>query len=248
MPESDARVARHPDPPAVPDHPGALTRRQRETLQALRRLLASTAAPVTLDALCAALGVSSRGSLHKHVQALVAAGLIEPARGLRRGLALTPAGRAAVADTVVRERIERVAPTAWRSPLAGEDDAGSTVPLLGRIAAGRPIEALEVPDTFDPGEPWRGRSGLYALEVRGDSMIDAGIHDGDVVIVEAREYACDGEVVVALVDGESATLKVIEQRPDRVRLLPAHPGFAPLELDPDRVTIRGVVRGLVRRY
>lgn len=79
-------------------------------------------------------------------------------------------------------------------------------------------------------------------------MIEAGIRDGDVVIVEARDHARDGEVVVALVDGECATLKRIEQRPGRVRLLPAHQGFAPLVLDPERVTIRGVVRGLVRRY
>jgi len=222
-----------------------LTRRQRQVLEALARLLASASAPVTLDAVCAALGLTSRGSLHKHVQALVSAGLIEPPRGLRRGLELTRAGRVAADDGPSGPLASSGGSAAMVQP---EGDEGSTLPLLGRVAAGRPIEALEVPERFDPGAAWRGRRGLYALEVRGDSMTETGILDGDVVIVEACAHARDGEIVVALVDGETATLKVIEQRPGCVRLLPAQQGYAPLVLDPGRVTIRGVVRGLVRRY
>ncbi len=233
-----------PDDSIAVEGPVGLTRRQREVLRCLSRLLASSTDPVTLDRLCATLGLASRGSLHKHVRALASAGLVEPPRGLRRGLALTRSGLSAIAGEAPRS-LATPRGVGMDAPSDGPDGA---LPLLGRVAAGRPIEAIETPERFDPGAAWRGQPALYALEVHGDSMTDAGIRDGDVVIVEAREHARDGEIVVALVDGESATLKVIEQRPGRVRLLPAHQGFEPLELDPGRVTIRGVVRGLVRRY
>lgn len=172
-------------PPALsdaPDQAGALTRRQREVLRALRRLLASTAHPVTLDALCAALGLSSRGSLHKHVQALVSAGLLEPPRGLRRGLALTRAGRVAAGEVPMPGELATGDPTPQASPVSpapvrraarGEvsrvrvEDVDSTLPLLGRVAAGRPIEALEGAERFDPGSTGAGSRGSTHLKSAG---------------------------------------------------------------------------------
>ena len=122
------------------------------------------------------------------------------------------------------------------------------LPLLGTVAAGRPIEALEVPETLDVPEALRGPGECFVLRVRGDSMIDAGILDGDWVVVESRTSARNGEMVVALVDGEEVTLKRIEQARGRCTLLPANPACEPMEYAPERISIQGVVVGQMRRY
>jgi len=197
-----------------------LTRRQREILDYLREHGDGFAGPPTLDELCRALGLHSKGSLHKHIQALVAAGLVEPLHGRQRGIRLTEAAR--------------------RRP--GE------LPLLGRIAAGRPIEAITDTETVEvPAALQRGRD-CYVLEVRGDSMIEDGILDGDWVVIEPRTQARDGEVVVALIDGAEATLKRIEQRPGQVVLHPANARHAAQVYAPDQVQIQGVLVGQMRRY
>jgi repressor LexA len=200
--------------------PLELTRRQRELYEWLRDHATAFEHPPTLDEVCAALGLRSRGSLHKHVQALVEAGLVEPLDGRRRGLRLTPRGGA----------------------------EGNMLPLLGRIAAGLPIEAIENPESIEVPEHLRGRGTCFVLEVRGDSMIEDGILDGDWVVVERRDAARDGEIVVALVDGEQATLKRIEQRADRCVLHPANGTMEPMSYAPDRVRIQGVVVGQMRAY
>jgi repressor LexA len=212
------------------DPASRLTRKQSELLQWLRTHLPRAQQPISLDAACAALGLASRGSLHKHVQALVAAGLLEPLAGRQRGLALTAAGaqgRAAAGEGRRRE---------------------VSLPLLGRVAAGRPIEAIEGSERIEVPEAWADRDGWYALQVRGDSMIDEGICDGDTVIVEHRAQAQRGELVIALVDGSEATLKRFELRGRDVVLHPANSALRPLVLPAERVTIRGVVKGLIRRY
>lgn len=198
----------------------ALTRRQQAILEHLRRSRADQAHPPTLDELCQALGLRSRGSMHKHVQALVDAGYVEPLSGKQRG---------------VRLREEP------------EGDA-QMLPLLGRIAAGRPIEALENPEPVEVPARLRGQGSCYVLEVSGDSMIDAGILDGDWVVVEQRDHARDGEIVVALVDDEEATLKRIEQTPGACILHPANPTLSPMRYPPDRVRIQGVLVGQMRAY
>ncbi len=198
----------------------ALTRRQRAILEHLRENRERQAHPPTLDELCRALGLRSRGSLHKHIQALVKAGHVEPLSGRQRGVRL-------------RAR-----------------DQGDllTLPLLGRIAAGRPIEALENPQELEVPGQLRGTGRCYVLEVRGDSMIDDGILDGDWVVIEQRDHARDGEIVVALIDGEQATLKRIEQTPTACILHPANPVLAPLSYAPERVRIQGVVVGQMRAF
>ncbi len=198
----------------------ALTRRQRTILEHLRESRERQAHPPTLGELCRELGLRSRGSLHKHVQALVKAGHVEPLSGKQRGVRL-------------------------REP--DQDDLLS-LPLLGRIAAGCPIEALETPQDLEVPGQLRGKGRCYVLQVRGDSMIDEGILDGDWVVVEQRDHARDGEIVVALIDGEEATLKRIEQTPSACILHPSNPNLAPLRYAPERVRIQGVVTGQMRVY
>ncbi len=162
----------------------------------------------------------SRGSLHKHVQALVKAGHVEPLSGKQRGVRLCESAQ----------------------------DQLLSLPLLGRIAAGRPIEALENPQALEVPGQLCGKGRCYVLQVRGDSMIDDGILDGDWVVIEQRDHAHDGEIVVALIDGEEATLKRIEQTPSACILHPANPNLAPLRYAPERVRIQGVVTGQMRVY
>ncbi len=221
-----------------------LTAAQTRLLYWLRRELPRTSLPLTLDAACAALGLASRGSLHKHVSALVAAGLVEPLQGRQRGIALTAAGWGEAAAAAPGEA---GGVTLVREPEHARERA-PTLPLLGRVAAGRPIDAIEGEERVPVPAPWADDARCYALTVRGESMRDDGIHDGDTVIVESRVQARHGEVVVALIDGSEATLKRFELRGGEVVLHPANEAMQPLVFDARRVTIRGVVRGLIRRY
>jgi len=198
----------------------ALTRRQQQIFEFLCDHAQAFDHPPTLDELAAALGVRSRGSLHKQVQALVDAGLVEPMNRTRRGVRLT-------------------------APAAGRD---ATLPLLGRIAAGRPIEAVADSSRLEVPASLRTREDCYVLQVRGDSMIEDGILDGDWIVVEPRDSAGNGEMVVALVDGCEPTVKRLLQRPGEVVLIPANSAMTPMHLSPDRVAIQGVVVGQMRSY
>ncbi len=203
--------------------PPTLTRRQQEIYDYLREHLDAFPHPPTLDELCDALGLKSRGSLHKQIQALIEAGLIEPMNNLRRGIRLAEHGPETAVD----------------------DDA---LPLYGYIAAGRPIEAIANPETVQVPSALRTTNPCYVLEVRGDSMVDEGILDGDWVVIEHRVQARNGEIVVALVDGEEATLKRLEQRAGEVVLHPANSALSPMHFSPERVQIQGVLVGQMRRY
>jgi repressor LexA len=123
-----------------------------------------------------------------------------------------------------------------------------TLPLLGRIAAGHPIEAVAEREAVDVPSRLRTRADCYVLEVRGDSMIEDGILDGDWIVVEPRDHARNGEVVVALVDGTEVTLKRLLQRPGEVVLIPANSAMAPMHFAPEQVAIQGVVVGQMRSY
>ena len=198
-----------------------LTRRQADVLAWLREHRRRGGRPPKLDEVCRGLRLRSRGSLHKHVQALIEGGFVEPMRGMRRGVRLR------------------------------EDPAAGEVPLAGTIAAGRPIEAVAAPESVEVPATLRGGRPCFALRVRGDSMIGDGILDGDVVIVEAREEARNGEIVVAVIDGAEATLKrfrAVEGPPAAVELRPANPDMQALRYAPDRVRVTGVVTGQMRSY
>jgi repressor LexA len=195
-----------------------LTRRQQEIYDYLAGHYQHFDQPPTLEELCHALGMRSRGSLHKHIQALVDAGLVEPMHGKQRGIRLT---------------------TKAMDHLAGG------IPFLGYIAAGRPIE---IPETVDIPVWLRINKPCYVVQVIGDSMIEDGIFDGDRIVIEQRNYADSGEIVVALIDGADATLKRIEQKPSMVILHPANSTMQAQSYEPDRVTIQGVLVGLIRSY
>ncbi|HHH46180.1 MAG TPA: transcriptional repressor LexA [Thiotrichales bacterium] len=196
-----------------------LTPTQHRLLDFLRRYFAEHGHAPTLAEMGAALGIRSRGTVHRHVQALARAGAIRLVPGRKRGIALCDA-----------------------------PDTRLALPLLGRIAAGRPIEAIPDQDRLDLAEFLLG-PGRFALRVQGDSMIGAGILDGDTVVVESCEDAPDGAIVVALIDNEEATLKRLRHRPDgTLMLIPENPELRPMIYPADRVRIQGRVVGVLRSY
>ena len=198
-----------------------LTPSQRQVLSHLRTREAKGLAPPCLDELCIELGLTSRGSLHKHIRALVEAGFVADLGGKQRGVRLA---NAAPAPRAV------------------------AVPLLGRIAAGVPTDGVAGFERIFVPPELLGRGDTYALRVRGDSMLEAGIFDGDVVLVERRSEARNNEIVVALINGEETTLKRIEQLPGQVLLHPENVRFQTQRYRPDQVEIQGVLVGLMRRY
>lgn len=197
-----------------------LTRKQQEVYEFLLNQDAFDHSP-TLDELCLAVGLKSRGSLHKHIQALVHAGLVEPANKKQRGI-----------------RVIRKYP----------DQRPNQLPLLGYIAAGQPIEAIENPESIEVPEQLCGNSPCFVLQVKGYSMIEDGIFDGDWVVIEQRSTAKNGEIVVALIDDREATLKHIEQRPGEIVLHPANSTMKAMSYSPDRVQIQGILVGQMRSY
>lgn len=197
-----------------------LTRRQQEIYDYLRTHLEEFLHPPTLEELCYELGLSSKGSLHKQIHALIEAGLVEPMNNQRRGIRLT------------------------QEAVAGENE----LPMLGYIAAGSPIEAIEQQEYLQVPDALRTDKPCYILQVRGESMIEEGILDGDYIVVEQRSRARNGEIVVALVEGSEATLKRIEQRRDKVILHPANSSMKPLQYHPDQVQIQGILVGQMRSY
>lgn len=196
-----------------------LTRRQQEILDFLRENAGCFDHPPTLDELCAMLGLRSRGSLYKHVQALIQAGFVAPMAGQQRGVCLIT-----------------------------DESVNDDLPFLGKIAAGRPIEALPQPEHIRVPSHLRTDKPCYVLQVVGDSMREAGILDGDLVVIEHRDHARNGEIVVALVRGEDATLKRILQKPGCTTLYPENSTMGAMELDPHEVQIQGVLVGQMRSY
>lgn len=195
-----------------------LTPQQSKTLQIIRESIHENGHAPTLEEVGTAIGVSSRGSVHRLVQVLVDKGYL------------------------LRET------SSWRGLRLVEQDNEKTLPLLGRIAAGQPIEAIPGEDTLDISEMLIGPR-RYALRVMGDSMVDAGILNGDTVVVEQADTARDGEIVVALIDGEEATLKRLKRRKDgTIELIAENPTIPPMVYPASRVTIQGVVVGQLRSY
>jgi repressor LexA len=200
----------------------ALTRRQREIYDYVCSFIAEHGYSPSLEEIGARFELASVATVHKHVAQLVAKGWLR--KSWNRSRSLEPVG----ADP------------------AGE---GLTLPMLGVVAAGAPIEAIEVEERIAvPRELVRKPDTSFVLRVRGDSMIDEQIRDGDFVIVERRSDARDGDTVVAVLRGEEATLKKFQRRGSVVRLVPANARMKPIEVPARDVEVRGIVRGLMRRY
>ncbi len=201
----------------------ALTRRQREIFDYVCSFIDEQGYSPSLEEIGAHFGLSSVATVHKHVQHLVEKGMLR--KSWNRSRSVEP-----VADEM---------PTA----------VSVTLPLLGTVAAGAPIEAIEIHESIAVPQELVPRSGeAFVLRVRGDSMIEERICDGDYVVVESRAFAREGEKVVALLRGEEATLKTFRSRGRTVCLEPANAALEPIEVPAEDVEIRGVVRGLVRRY
>lgn len=181
----------------------------------------------TLEEAAAALGVS-KITVHEHVTQLIKKGAVRRDKAKARSV------------TVLYD------PDQQR--LTGGVHAGSapTIPILGTIAAGRPIEAVEEREEISLADLIPNGDDHYILRVRGKSMVEDHIDDGDMVVVERRETAHNGEIVVAILDDEEATLKRFYREDGRIRLQPANSALSPIY--PDRVEIRGVVRGVIRRF
>jgi repressor LexA len=199
----------------------ALTKRQREIYDFICDFVRDKGYSPSLEEIGAGFGLSSVATVHKHVQHLVEKGLLRKAWNRSRSV----------------------------EPLRSEQPGLVELPLLGAVAAGAPIEAIEQAETVAVPEDMRPRRAeCFVLRVRGDSMVDDRIMDGDLVVVESRDEARNGETVVALVGGSEATLKRFYRKGPKVRLVPANEKMTPIELPAEEVRIRGVVRGLLRRY
>jgi repressor LexA len=199
-----------------------LTKRQREILDYLNEFIQQHGYAPSLEEVGRRFNLSSLATVHKHLTNLQEKGFIRRAWNRSRSVELLPSrsgGRA----------IE--------------------LPLLGYVAAGMPIEAVATSESITvPESLVTGKRDSYVLRVRGDSMIDEQIRDGDWVVVEDRRSADNGEMVIALVGGQDATLKKFYKEDGRVRLQPANPTMAPIFVESNNVQIQGVVVGVMRKY
>ncbi len=207
----------------------ALTRRQKEVMDYLAGFIEKHGYSPSYEEIASGLGLASLATVHKHIQALEAKQYVRRSYNHSRSLE--------IGERFFSE--ERI-----RHAHAG----AASIPLLGRIAAGSPVEAIANPETLHFGD-FAGEENVFALQVRGDSMIEDHICSGDFVLVEKTETAKNGEIVVALVGGSDATLKRYYAEPDgRVRLQPANSSMAPIFVDPASLQIQGRVLAIMRKY
>ncbi len=199
-----------------------LTRRQKEILDFVTRYLNKKGYAPTIEEICQHFDLNSLATVHKHLTNLQAKGFIKRSWNRSRAMELVP-------SEVEVKAVE--------------------LPLLGRVAAGVPIEAVQASETIFVPRDMMGRRDTYVLQVKGDSMIDEQIRDGDYVIVENRKTARDGEMVIALLDGDNVTLKKLyRDAPGRVRLQPANSRMRPIIVEQGELRIQGVVIGVLRKY
>ncbi len=233
-----------------------LTRKQSELLRFINERLKETGVPPSFDEMKEALDLRSKSGIHRLILALEERGFIRRLPNRARALEVL---RLPESTTPVSARGKRFSPSViegnlgrvWPVAPASEDDERSVVaiPVMGRIAAGTPITALQnrshtislPPDMLAPGEH-------YALEVRGNSMIEAGIFDADTVVIRKQDTAETGDIVVALIDDEEATLKRLRKRGASIALEAANPAYETRIFGPDRVRIQGKLVSLIRKY
>jgi repressor LexA len=199
-----------------------VTARQRQVYEFISRYSEVNKQPPTIAEIGKQFKMSSSASVHSILQTLEQEGLIRRIPHVSRGI------------EIIKQE-------------STDDD--SELPLLGLVAAGQPIEAVLTHETVSVPRDMIGRGRMFALRVRGDSMIEENIQDGDVIIVNSQQTAENGQVVVALIDGNFATVKKFYRETDFIRLEPANPQFKPIFIKtPERLQIQGVVRGLLRKY
>ncbi|MCD4511662.1 transcriptional repressor LexA [Brucella pseudogrignonensis] len=239
-----------------------LTRKQHELLLFIHERLKETGIPPSFDEMKEALDLASKSGIHRLITALEERGFIRRLPNRARALevlrlpdSIAPGlnSQKKFAPSVIEGSLGKAPPPppARPTPVMADNDSSTmvSVPMMGRIAAGVPISAIQnqthslslPPEMLGAGEH-------YALEVKGDSMIDAGIFDGDTVIIKRGDTANPGEIVVALVDDEEATLKRFRRKGASIALEAANPAYETRIFGPDRVRVQGKLIGLIRRY
>jgi repressor LexA len=199
-----------------------VTARQRQVYEFISSYLETQNQPPTIAEIGKQFQMTSSASVHSILLALEREGLIKRIPNVSRGIEIVK-----------------------------QEDANDEfeIPLLGLVAAGQPIEAILSHETVSAPKNMLGRGRMFALRVRGDSMIEENIQDNDIIIVSSQETAENGQMVVALIDGNYATVKKFYREPDFIRLEPANPQFKPIFIKtPGRLQLQGVVRGLIRNY
>ena len=214
-----------------------LTAKQHELLNFINDRLSATGVSPSFDEMREALDLKSKSGVHRLISAL------EERKFIRR----LP-NRARALEVVRMPEIAAVASIAPRPIIPEAANDTIEIPLHGRIAAGTPIEALQGTEGFAVPAALLGPGEHYALEVSGDSMVEEGILDGDYALIRKVDSARDGEIVVALIDNEEATLKTYRREGQMIRLDPANRSYEPQRYDEGRITIQGRLSGLIRRY
>lgn len=235
-----------------------LTRKQHDLLMFIHERMKESGIPPSFDEMKDALDLKSKSGIHRLITALEERGFIRRLPNRARALevvklpdSMNPSlgGRKARFEpSVIEGNLGKVPP---RAPSAA-DNHGShavSIPVMGRIAAGVPIEAIQTHShTIAVPPEMLGGGEHFALEVRGDSMVDAGIFDGDTVLIKKQDTAGNGEIIVALVDDEEATLKRLRRKGETIALEAANPAYETRIFRPDRVKVQGRLVGLLRRY
>lgn len=234
-----------------------LTRKQHELLMFIHERMKEAGIPPSFDEMKDALDLASKSGIHRLITALEERGFIRRLPNRARALeviklpeSMSPAlaGPRKFSPSVIQGSLgKKVEPP--RPAPAASNDAGNAIPVMGRIAAGVPIDAIQhqthsimvPPEMLSGGEH-------YALEVKGDSMIEAGIFDGDTVIIRNANTAAPGDIVVALVDDEEATLKRFRRKGASIALEAANPAYETRIFGPDRIKVQGKLVGLIRKY
>ncbi len=223
-----------------------LTAKQKELLLYIHERIKETGVSPSFDEMKEALDLASKSGIHRLITALEERGFLRRLPHRARALEVLK-----LPDSAAPAPMAAKARTGFKPTLAsmGEHSAEGSLPILGRIAAGVPIEALqnEIGRVAAPPE-LVGSGEHFALEVKGDSMIGAGILEGDVVILKRTESADSGDIVVALIDAEEATLKRLRRRGNSVALEAANPAYETRIFGPDRVRIQGKLVAMIRRY
>ena len=234
-----------------------LTRKQYELLRFIHERLKESGVPPSFDEMKDALDLRSKSGIHRLITALEERGFIRRLPNRARAIEVIKlpdqAGggfggprRGGFTPSVIEGNLGRV-----RTNTSSEDEGGRpvAVPMMGRIAAGTPIEAIQTRShTIHVPPEMLGSGDHYALEVRGDSMMEAGILDGDTALIQKSDAADTGDIVVALIDDEEATLKRFRRRGASIALEPANAAYEVRILPPNRVRIQGKLIGLMRRY
>jgi repressor LexA len=225
-----------------------LTVKQRELLLFIHHRIQETGVSPSFDEMKEALDLASKSGIHRLITALEERGFLRRLANRARALEVIKLPDSAASGGTQSRPTGPFKPSIVSNEFEAEVPANDTVPLLGRIAAGVPIEAIQHEvDRVVPPQGIEGRD-HFALEVKGDSMIEAGILDGDIVICNPGETAVSGDIVVALIDEEEATLKRFRKKGGSIALEAANPKYETRIFGPDRVRVQGKLVALIRKY